>query len=112
MALPSNGQHALRTLLQRRAQLEEDLKSTEKQIFDMEENYIDDTHHYGNVIKGWEGFLNAKPKQQHMRKTKIIEKDRIFSGSSATCPKVRHSLTCLASRWLFQAFSSLARSVS
>uniref|UniRef100_A0A7S2XBB0 Chromatin modification-related protein MEAF6 n=1 Tax=Lotharella oceanica TaxID=641309 RepID=A0A7S2XBB0_9EUKA len=78
----------MKALLQRRAQIEEDLKNVERQIFDLEENYICDTNHYGNVIKGWEGYNNAKPKQMHaIRKTKINEKDRIFSESSTTAPK-------------------------
>ncbi|GAB5358287.1 hypothetical protein AAMO2058_000445100 [Amorphochlora amoebiformis] len=80
---------AIKTLMARKAQIEDDLKSTERQIFDLEESYIIDTSHYGNVIKGWEGYQSAKPKQTHnVRKPKIIDKDRIFSESSTTAPKV------------------------
>mmetsp|Transcript_24880 Transcript_24880/g.34619 ORF Transcript_24880/g.34619 Transcript_24880/m.34619 type:complete len:131 (-) Transcript_24880:14-406(-) len=79
---------AMKALLLRKQQIEEDLKNTERQIFDMEENYIQDTGHYGNVIKGWEGYNAAKPKQtQNVRKAKIVDKDRIFSESSTTAPK-------------------------
>ncbi len=78
---------ALRVLLQRRAQLVDDLKTTERQIWDLEESYIDETINYGNVIKGWESFLNSKSKHQSLRKpSKIPEKYRIFSLSSATAP--------------------------
>jgi Histone acetyltransferase subunit NuA4 len=47
---------------------------------------IDETSQYGNVIKGWDGFLNAKPKVFQTRRVKINEKDRIFSSSSTTAP--------------------------
>lgn len=49
---------------------------------------IEETHHYGNVIKGWEGYLNAKPKASASnRKPKIGPKDRLFSSSSVTAPE-------------------------
>ena len=79
----------MKALLARKAQIDDDLKNTERQIYDMEETYITDTAHYGNVIKGWEGFNNSKPKMGHtVRKAKILDKDRIFSESSTTAPKV------------------------
>eukprot|EP00808_Paulinella_micropora_P002716 g46623.t1 len=70
----------------RQAQLEEELKTIEKQIWDLEAAYIEDTNQYGNVIKGWDGYMNTKPirKQGHTRKMKIPLKDRIFSQSSTT----------------------------
>mmetsp|Transcript_1581 Transcript_1581/g.1956 ORF Transcript_1581/g.1956 Transcript_1581/m.1956 type:complete len:131 (-) Transcript_1581:132-524(-) len=80
----------MKALLQRKQQIEEDLKSTERQLFELEEAYIADTSHYGNVVKGWEGYNAAKPKQgQNVRRAKIVEKDRIFSTSSTTAPKVK-----------------------
>mmetsp|Transcript_15759 Transcript_15759/g.38861 ORF Transcript_15759/g.38861 Transcript_15759/m.38861 type:complete len:137 (+) Transcript_15759:94-504(+) len=85
---PKSFGSTMKAMLARKAQIEEDLKNTEKQIFDLEEAYIADTGLYGNVIKGWEGYSSAKPKQtQNMRKAKIIDKDRIFSDSSTTAPK-------------------------
>ncbi len=76
------------SLEQRKAQLEEELKNTEKQILEMEENYIAQTHHYGNVIKGWDGFSNPRPRpgSHAARKPKIAPKDRLFSSSSTTSP--------------------------
>jgi len=74
----------LASLQQRKQQLQDELKSIEKQIWDLEASYIEETNHYGNVVKGWEGYLNSKPlrKQNHVRKMKITLKDRIFSNSS------------------------------
>jgi len=72
----------------RKQQLEEELKEIEKQIFDFEESYIEETNHYGNVIRGWEGFVNSKPKalEAGARKPKISQKDRVFSLSSVSAP--------------------------
>ena len=44
----------------RRSLLEADLAGLERSIYELEEAYLDDTAHYGNVVKGWEGFINSK----------------------------------------------------
>jgi len=88
----SNTNTSATNLTQRKRQLEEDLKVIERQIFDLEENYIEETNHYGNIIKGWDGYLNVKAKslQNVSRRLKISNKNRIFSNSSTT------------SQWIFQ----------
>lgn len=80
----------LQQLLHRRSQLEADLAACEKQIADLEEAYLDDTP-YGNVVKGFDGFVNAKlvnrsnnPSQG--RRQRVPIKDRLFSSSSVTAP--------------------------
>eukprot|EP00455_Lapot_gusevi_P056195 TRINITY_DN9279_c0_g1_i1.p1 TRINITY_DN9279_c0_g1~~TRINITY_DN9279_c0_g1_i1.p1 ORF type:complete len:120 (+),score=9.27 TRINITY_DN9279_c0_g1_i1:153-512(+) len=79
----------LQQVLAQKRKLEEDLKNVEKQIYDLEENYIEDTHHYGNIIRGWEGYINYKHKHASIRRPKIAEKDRIFSSSSKTAPECK-----------------------
>eukprot|EP00823_Brevimastigomonas_motovehiculus_P000490 TRINITY_DN10618_c0_g1_i1.p1 TRINITY_DN10618_c0_g1~~TRINITY_DN10618_c0_g1_i1.p1 ORF type:complete len:154 (+),score=46.15 TRINITY_DN10618_c0_g1_i1:114-575(+) len=69
------------TLLQRKQQLEEELRNVERQIYDLEQSYLEETSHYGNVVKGWESFTKST---QHSRKQKVADKDRIFSYSSVT----------------------------
>jgi chromatin modification-related protein EAF6 len=77
----------LQLLLQRKVQLDEDLRQIEKEIFKYEEEYIDESSNYGNVIKGWDGFLTSKPKvHTGTRRPRIPRKDRIFSNSSLTAP--------------------------
>jgi hypothetical protein len=39
----------------RRAMLQEDLVKLEKQIFDLEGTYLEETAQTGNILRGWEG---------------------------------------------------------
>lgn len=59
--------------------------------------YAEDTASYGNVIKGWEGYLNSKvsSKSSHhhqrdgeKKKGRIAPRDRLFSMSSSTAPRL------------------------
>mmetsp|Transcript_3142 Transcript_3142/g.5847 ORF Transcript_3142/g.5847 Transcript_3142/m.5847 type:complete len:126 (+) Transcript_3142:53-430(+) len=85
----TSSKSSMKALQNRKQQIEDDLKNTERNIFELEESYIAETSHYGNVIKGWEGFNSSKPKQSHtVRKAKIVDKDRIFSDSSTTAPRM------------------------
>lgn len=43
----------LESLLLRQKQLEEDLRGVERQIYELEEHYIERTHVYGNVIRSF-----------------------------------------------------------
>ncbi|KAF1860438.1 hypothetical protein Lal_00037782 [Lupinus albus] len=49
----------LASLLSRRAKLHEELRSIEKQVYDMETSYLQDPGQCGNVLKGFEGFLSS-----------------------------------------------------
>jgi len=75
---------AKESLASRREKLEEDLKTTQRHIYDGEEAYIAETSHYGNVVKGWDAFLAATDiKAIHSsRKPKVNDKDRLFTLSS------------------------------
>lgn len=78
-------------LLRRRQKLEDELKILQQEIYQSEENYIQDTWHNGNAIKGYDGYLSNKSSQRGKSSSsastssstyKIKEKDRIFSDSS------------------------------
>ena len=40
----------------------ERLVQTEKQIFDLERSYLEETRLYGNVLQGWDAYLDIKGK--------------------------------------------------
>ncbi|CAM9855944.1 unnamed protein product [Chrysoparadoxa australica] len=71
----------MKVLLENKRDLEESLNSIERDIFEAETDYVIDTPH-GNVIRGWEGFLDSKPSLPVKRK--VETKERIFSHSSHT----------------------------
>ena len=64
----------------------------EKLICDGEEQYLEETNHYGNVVKGWDGFLTSRPRPVHAsshhgsKRSNVTVKERIFSVSSSSAP--------------------------
>jgi hypothetical protein len=75
------------TLLQkRRKELRTELIQIEKQIYDLETAYLDETKETGNIFTGWESFLHAdkvKPRKSTQNE------DRHFSLSSVSSPASR-----------------------
>eukprot|EP00960_Hanusia_phi_P034034 750780-Hanusia_phi.AAC.1 len=65
----------------------------EKEIFELETSYLEDTQQNGNILKGWDGyFQNMAQQRGNARQMKIKNHDRVFSQSSLSAPKV---LCCL-----------------
>ena len=63
-----------------RDELLKNLANLEKQIYNFEESYLEDTQTYGNIVIGWENFNSN---EQSRRKTKqaakkIRDSERIF----------------------------------
>ena len=64
---------------------EDDIKKVETHIYNIETRYLEDTAAYGNLVKGWDGYMDSKgTKSSAFRRHRISEKHRIFSSSSAT----------------------------
>ncbi|XP_071724683.1 uncharacterized protein [Rutidosis leptorrhynchoides] len=83
----SNPSAELASLLQKRAKLQEELRSIERQVYDMETSYLQDPNQCGNVLKGFEGFLSSsKNNAIWKRSRKFQAADRLFSLSSVTSP--------------------------
>mmetsp|Transcript_40685 Transcript_40685/g.101757 ORF Transcript_40685/g.101757 Transcript_40685/m.101757 type:complete len:148 (+) Transcript_40685:13-456(+) len=76
----------------RRAMLSDSLVKLEKEIFDLEGQYLEETANTGNILRGWEGYFQSISQQRgnQVRPNKIKNSDRIFSLSSVTAPKPPH----------------------
>ena len=64
------------------------LTKLERQIHAFEGNYLEDTHHYGNISNGYEEYRGLSEDNvegdQTRRKRRLKENDRLFSKSSLT----------------------------
>jgi hypothetical protein len=83
---------SIEALEARRNKLIDDLRIVERQIYTLEESYIEETQSVGNVVKGWDGFATANlprvfPQHQQFKRSRVLASDRIFSASSTTSPQ-------------------------
>lgn len=72
----------LQATTQRRQKLAEELQTVEKQIYDLETRYLENSHPLGNALRGYEGLLTQS--QASTRRTLVRHEDRLFSNSSST----------------------------
>ncbi|CAH8276714.1 unnamed protein product [Arabidopsis lyrata] len=77
----------LTSLLNKREKLRQELRSIEKQVYELETSYLQESSHIGNALKGFEGFLSSsKSTASAKRLRKFQPEDRVFSLSSVTSP--------------------------
>uniref|UniRef100_A0A803KSX7 Chromatin modification-related protein MEAF6 n=1 Tax=Chenopodium quinoa TaxID=63459 RepID=A0A803KSX7_CHEQI len=95
MPMEANGQKAsnpgarLASLLTKREKLQDELRNIEKQVFELETTYLQDSNHFGHVLKGFEGFLGSSKSATNLKRPRKFQpEDRIFSLSSVTSPAV------------------------
>ncbi|GAV67810.1 NuA4 domain-containing protein [Cephalotus follicularis] len=83
----TNPSAMLVSLLSKRAKLQDELRIIEKQVYDMETNYLQDPSQCGNVLKGFEGFLSSSKNTASLKRSRKFQpEDRLFSLSSVTSP--------------------------
>ena len=77
---------AVSAILEKKQLLEEDLRRVEKQIYQLEGEYLQDTVKDGNIIRGWDSYLgNTSASSGAIRRiNRFREADRMFSASSVT----------------------------
>mmetsp|Transcript_42496 Transcript_42496/g.93120 ORF Transcript_42496/g.93120 Transcript_42496/m.93120 type:complete len:116 (+) Transcript_42496:261-608(+) len=72
-------------LQERKATLEEELARAERQIYELEGEYLQETVKDGNILRGWDGYLGKQASSGAIRRiNRFREADRMFSGSSVT----------------------------
>ncbi|XP_021752059.1 chromatin modification-related protein MEAF6-like isoform X2 [Chenopodium quinoa] len=98
MPMEANGQKAsnpgarLASLLTKREKLQDELRNIEKQVFELETTYLQDSNHFGHVLKGFEGFLGSSKSATNLKRPRKFQpEDRIFSLSSVTSPAVEEN---------------------
>ncbi|KAJ2006471.1 Chromatin modification- protein meaf6 [Coemansia thaxteri] len=75
-------------LLMKKKQLDKSLMDTETAIYDFETSYFENSGADGNIVHGFDGYLNAAGRGERSRAAmRFSEGDRIFSQSSATFKK-------------------------
>ncbi|KAI3990160.1 hypothetical protein MKX01_029138 [Papaver californicum] len=89
----SNPSQVLTSLMSKRAKLQEELRSIEKQVYELETSYLQDSSQGGNVLKGFEGFLSSTKSTTNLKRSRKFQpEDRLFSLSSVTSPAVEEHL--------------------
>ena len=63
----------LAALQQRKDRLDEELKQVEKQVYDLETTYLNDSSQYGNVLKGFESVLSQTKNTSQKKARKLMK---------------------------------------
>ncbi|KAG4101661.1 NuA4-domain-containing protein [Neocallimastix lanati (nom. inval.)] len=71
----------LAELISMKRKVDRNLVNLEASIYSFEGNYLEETSQFGNIIKGFDGYMSNRPEK---KKIKFTEEDRLFSQSSAT----------------------------
>ncbi|XP_074319515.1 uncharacterized protein LOC141656503 [Silene latifolia] len=79
----------LAALISKRGKLKDELRNIEKQVYELETSYLQDSNQFGHVLKGFEGFINSSKSTINLKRPRKFQpEDRIFSLSSITSPAV------------------------
>ncbi|RUS21431.1 hypothetical protein BC937DRAFT_92711 [Endogone sp. FLAS-F59071] len=73
--------HELQALLSRKKIVDANLATLETNIYNFEGSYLEDTQQNGNIIRGFDGYVNNRSDK---KKQRFTEQDRLFSQSSTT----------------------------
>lgn len=83
----NNPKAMLTSLLGKRQKLQEELRSIEKQVYELETSYLQESSNFGNIWRGFEGFLSSTKNTTNLKRSKKFQlEDRLFSLSSVTSP--------------------------
>lgn len=89
----------LRSTLEKKKKLDEQMAAMEEQIFKAEGNYLEETASSGNIVRGFDGWVKGvqvggRGSADDRRRGRVRDEDRVFSRSSVSWMKV-HGLQLL-----------------
>lgn len=82
----------LRSTLDKKRKLDDQLALLEEQIYKSESSYLEETLNSGNIVRGFDGWVKGVQvggSRDDRRRGRVREEDRVFSRSSAGWMKVR-----------------------
>lgn len=83
----NNPKAMLTSLMSKKQKLQEELRTIEKQVYELETSYLQESSNFGNVWKGFEGFLSSSKNSTNLKRSRKFQlEDRLFSLSSVTSP--------------------------
>nr|GMD59756.1 chromatin modification-related protein MEAF6-like [Ipomoea batatas]GMD67767.1 chromatin modification-related protein MEAF6-like [Ipomoea batatas]GMD70018.1 chromatin modification-related protein MEAF6-like [Ipomoea batatas] len=83
--------------MNKRQKLQEELRNVEKQVYELETTYLQETGTFGNALRGFEGFLSTSNKSSNLKRSRKFQlEDRLFSLSSVTSPAVGTHTICIS----------------
>ena len=88
---PNKMSDLLKALRDKRLVVHKRLNAIQGQIYDLEDAYLESTAPRGNVVRGWEGYLDYKKApngQAKLNYKRPKASDRIFSFSSTTAVRL------------------------
>ncbi|KAG6475115.1 chromatin modification-related protein MEAF6-like [Zingiber officinale] len=89
----SNPSAMLTALMSRRESLRDELRAIERQVYDLETTYLQDSNQNGSVLKGFEGFLSSSKSTANLKRSRKFQpEDRLFSLSSITSPAAEENV--------------------
>lgn len=72
-------------LQEKKFAIEEQLANVEKELYDLEGTYLEETLEMGNILRAWDGYLGTQNSSGAIRRiNRFRESDRLFSASSVT----------------------------
>ncbi|GMH19932.1 hypothetical protein Nepgr_021773 [Nepenthes gracilis] len=85
----SNPAAKLTSLRNKREKLQHELRNIEKQVYELETTYLQETNHFADILKGYDGFLSSSKSTTSLKRSRKLQpEDRLFSLSSVTSPAV------------------------
>ncbi|XP_042403508.1 chromatin modification-related protein MEAF6-like isoform X1 [Zingiber officinale] len=89
----SNPSAVLTAFMSKREKLQDELRAIERQVYDLETTYLQDSNQNGSVLKGFEGFLSSSKSTANLKRSRKFQpEDRLFSLSSITSPAAEENV--------------------